>query len=237
MLDAASLRQRILERCEWRPGPLSTPCLIWTGALHGAPPNNYGKIRHQGKSLKVHRTIWVAEYGEIEKGLEVCHHCDRPPCCEIQHLYVGTHARNMGDAARRHRIVNVWQGEDHVCALLTDIQVSHIKYFLQHGWTGAQLARRYPVGRSLISKIKRGRHWSHIQPIQPVDGEPLPVPPPLNVSKAEIDALFASILQPNANLERSQANGRSPLQGTSRREYSRSQDRIAPQTKRRRGLR
>jgi hypothetical protein len=35
----------------------------------------------------------------------ICHHCDNPPCCDIDHLFLGTNADNMADkiAKGRHR--------------------------------------------------------------------------------------------------------------------------------------
>jgi hypothetical protein len=135
--------------------------------------------------------IWAAEYGEIENGLEVCHECDTPLCCEIQHLYLGTHARNMGDAVLRDRFPDR-QGENHPGVLLTGIQVSHIKYFLQRSWSATELAKRYPVSREAIYQIKAGRNWRDVQPFQPVDDEALPVPPPPKpqLTYAELSALL-----------------------------------------------
>jgi hypothetical protein len=77
VVGVAQLRQRILDRCEWQDGPLETPCLIWTGALSGGPGNYYGHVTYGGMSLKTHRAIWMAENGEIENDMEVCHDCDK----------------------------------------------------------------------------------------------------------------------------------------------------------------
>ena len=173
----AELKDRILSRCEWQDGPLETPCLIYTGHLHTF---GYGQIKYQSKTLKTHRVIWICEHGEIEQGKEICHDCDNPPCNNLLHLRADTHEGNMADASRKGRIWNGDQrGENHNGTHLTNIQVSLIKFFVQQGWNCAQLAERYRVSRQAISLIRYRVNWIHIQPFQPIPGEPLPVPPPL----------------------------------------------------------
>jgi hypothetical protein len=187
----AELKDRILSRCEWQDGPLETPCLIWTGALSGHRGLFYGNIRYQGQSLRTHRVLWMCEYGEIEDGKDICHECDNPPCNNLLHLRVDTRAGNLGDAVRRGRLAS---GENHNRALLTATKVSHIKYFLQQGWAYTELARRYCTSYSAISNIKHGENWKHVQPFQPIPGEPLPVPPPLKLT-APIDRRFSAPAQ------------------------------------------
>jgi hypothetical protein len=87
----------------------------------------------------------------------------------------------MADTVRRGRYPNR-QGENHHLAYLSSIQVSHIRFFLQDGWTCAMLAERYGVSPSTIAHIKCGESWKHVQPYQPIDGEPLPNPPPIKLT-------------------------------------------------------
>jgi len=174
MLTASSLaelKERILSRCEWQDGPLDTPCLIYTGTLSR---DGYGRIGYQGHVLETYRAIWICEHGEVEEGKEICHNCHSPACNNILHLRADTHAANVADMFSSGRCPNR-QGEYQ--SLLTAIQVSHIKYFLQLGWTAAQLAERYFVSRSTISMIGSGINWTHVQPYQPIPGKPLPVLP------------------------------------------------------------
>jgi hypothetical protein len=172
METLAELKERILNRCEWRDGPLETPCLIWTG---GCSSGGYGSIKYQGTKLATHRVLWLCEYGKIEEGKELCHECDTPPCNSLLHLRADTRAGNMADAFRRGRLNR--RGDNNSYASLTARQVSLIKYFLQQGWRPGQLAERYWVAPSTIAAISSGTTWSHVQPFQPLPGEPLPVPP------------------------------------------------------------
>jgi len=70
-------------------------CLEWTGA---ADPDGYGRIYANGKHVLTHRLAWELANGPIPAGIHVRHFvCDNPPCCDPEHLRLGTHAQNMGD--------------------------------------------------------------------------------------------------------------------------------------------
>lgn len=50
-----------------------------------------------------HRLAWRKARGPIPEGMEIMHDCDNPPCVNIDHLRLGTHAENMADMARKGR--------------------------------------------------------------------------------------------------------------------------------------
>lgn len=81
-------------------------CIVWTGTV--TRDGGYGKIsvggRH-GRILVTHRVAWELENGPIPEGLWVLHRCDNPPCCNVQHLFLGDSATNVADmvAKGRHR--------------------------------------------------------------------------------------------------------------------------------------
>lgn len=76
-------------------------CWPWTG---GCIKAGYGRICESGRDEYTHRYSWRLHFGEIPPGLEVCHKCDNPPCCNPAHLFVGTHRDNMHDALRKGRV-------------------------------------------------------------------------------------------------------------------------------------
>jgi HNH endonuclease len=161
------IKQKILARCVWKDGPLATPCLVWTGYR-----DRYGyghRVKHNNEEL-VHRLMYSIEKGEIPKGLFICHHCDNPPCCNVDHLFRGSSGDNLEDAYSKGL---------HSGAVLTKADVQFIKYFLQNGWGFVELGRRYGVSPGTIRDIKKERSWRRIRPFQPIEGEPLPVPPPV----------------------------------------------------------
>lgn len=77
-----------------------TGCWDWQGATVG---NGYGLITFNYKSTRVHRLSYRLFVGLIDKGLYVLHKCDRPICCNPNHLFLGTQKDNMEDMRKKMR--------------------------------------------------------------------------------------------------------------------------------------
>lgn len=77
-----------------------TLCVEWTGARTST---GYGAVRHGSKSQLVHRVEWERHFGPIPPGMFVCHSCDNPPCCNIEHLFLGTPMDNVRDMIAKGR--------------------------------------------------------------------------------------------------------------------------------------
>lgn len=69
-------------------------CIEWDGNIM---ISGYGRICRNGKQYLAHRYVWEEENGPIPEGMNVCHHCDNPPCINIDHLFLGTHNDNVQD--------------------------------------------------------------------------------------------------------------------------------------------
>ena len=52
---------------------------------------------------KAHRVAWELTNGEIPNGLMVLHTCDNPPCCNPNHLFLGTAQDNSLDMMSKGR--------------------------------------------------------------------------------------------------------------------------------------
>lgn len=79
-------------------------CLEWTGAVDG---DGYGNIRVNSKNMLTHRFAWELANGAIPFGLGVLHHCDNPPCCDVEKcLFLGTQTDNAADMIAKGRCHN-----------------------------------------------------------------------------------------------------------------------------------
>lgn len=137
-------------------------CWNWEG-----PRDNFGYGRttgFNGGSVLTHRFAWIIVYGSIPHGLWVLHKCHTPPCCNPNHLYLGTHKDNMRDAVERgsFHFVSV-PGENHPNAKLTKADVLQIRCLLKENkLTSKAIAARFGVAASTVRGIKSRRKWAHI---------------------------------------------------------------------------
>jgi len=77
-------------------------CWDWRGGRD--PVSGRGKFWMRGKTWTAPRAAWVLFRGEIsDETLEVLHSCDRPICCNLKHLRLGTKTENMQDMAKKGR--------------------------------------------------------------------------------------------------------------------------------------
>src|SRR5215470_2243616 len=83
----AMLRQRLLSLIEVVPGPIAgSPCWLFVGARNNC---DYGYLQYRGWPEGTHRLSWIIHRGPIPDGMWVLHRCDRPACCNAEHLFLG----------------------------------------------------------------------------------------------------------------------------------------------------
>jgi hypothetical protein len=139
-------------------------CWYWTGAKNGG--RQYGVIKKDGMMVYAHRLMWQHDNNrEIPEGMCVCHHCDTPKCVNPDHLFLGTHSDNMKDAFEKGRgEIPHHVGEEHHKAKLSKEDVKQIKKILScTDKTHKEIAKTYPVNKSVIGKINTGDIWSHVE--------------------------------------------------------------------------
>lgn len=116
--------------------------------------SDYGQVNGRG----AHRWRWEEAFGPIPPGMKVLHHCDNPPCVELDHLYLGTDADNANDRHARGRTA---RGSAMPSSKLTEADIPAIRTALAKGESHQRIGHRYGVSSTTIRRIAIGRKWRH----------------------------------------------------------------------------
>jgi hypothetical protein len=130
-------------------------CWEWTAAKDGS---GYGLFRWQRRMVRVHRVSFELVHGPIPEDLHVCHRCDNRGCVNPDHLFLGTHRDNMTDMSQKGR-ARTPLGEDNLQAKLTRVTVREVR---QAEGSQRQIAKRFGISQSQVSRIRGRRFWQHI---------------------------------------------------------------------------
>jgi hypothetical protein len=118
--------RRKVQRCQ-HGDACADCCWPWLGSCDA---HGYGRTRYVIDGVPehyAHRVAYALHCVRLAGTFEVCHSCDTPRCCNWHHLWLGTHADNQRDMARkgrskhggrpsmiapqeRWRLVEAWQG-------------------------------------------------------------------------------------------------------------------------------
>jgi hypothetical protein len=134
-----------------------------SGCIRKLPLNAYGypvvDLKHNGtrKTYSVHTLVLTAFIGPKPFGNECRHLNGIRSDARLCNLAWGTPSENDEDRRRHGTFV---QGEKHGGAKLTDHDVRLIR--AMQG-TQSSIAKRFAVSPSLISMIKSGERWTHVQ--------------------------------------------------------------------------
>lgn len=133
-------------------------CWDWTGSRS---IDGYGHFKVGGfETRPASRVAWVIANKRDAGDMLVRHKCDRPCCCNPDHLELGTARDNAADMVERGRASRrVQAGEANNAAQLTAAEVGEIVEAFRRREQNMTIALRYPVGHSLISRIRTGRSW------------------------------------------------------------------------------
>jgi hypothetical protein len=120
----------------------------------------YGKFSYpKPNGTRAHRFAYVTFVGPIPSGMMVCHKCDNPPCCNPDHLFLGTHQENMADKMQKERQA---RGSGIGVAKLIESQVLEIRDRLAAGERQVNVAARFGITQANVSIIKLKRGWRHM---------------------------------------------------------------------------
>lgn len=138
-----------------------TNCWEWCGTRNN---KRYGVlVLTMAKYLLAHRVaawLFIPDF-EITSKLFVCHKCDNPPCCNPDHLFIGTNSDNIRDCVKKGRFTRP-RGEKHYEAKLNQFQVRRIRLLNQIKGSERFIARLFGVSRGAVRCILNGRTWAHL---------------------------------------------------------------------------
>lgn len=148
-VEAGVSRRPIEERFYGKVKKMPSGCWHWTGARHWT---GYGVISDWPKVKRAHRVSYEIHCGPIPDGLLVRHKCDNKICVNPDHLELGTKVDNAMDMLER--------GHFRPKRTLSDRQIRTIR---DAEGTTIELARKFKVAPSTISRIKTGARWANLK--------------------------------------------------------------------------
>ena len=181
------MRQVMTPEAIWhRCVKVESGCLEWQGARYGL---GYGHAKHDGKMCSVTRLLWTQLHGAIPTGYLVMHSCDNPPCCNVDHLFLGTHAENMADRNHKGRTAKgdrngsrtmphrlrrgdtsgarthpeaILRGSQKPQSKLKEADIPEIFRMSEQGMSDSAIGKRFGVYTATVWRVRHGRNWKHV---------------------------------------------------------------------------
>jgi len=138
-------------------------CWIWQHSRNTSSKWQYGTQWWKGKLRSAHVLSYEFFKGPTN-GLNVCHTCDNPRCCNPDHLWLGTQKQNITDAAAKgHMASPLKRGEKNGRCKLTDDAVANLRDDHASGrdTVFASLGRRYGCSAVHASLLVRNKSRIH----------------------------------------------------------------------------
>lgn len=125
-------------------------CWNW---IKSKSAGGYGKFQGDHKRSTAHRFSWELHFGEIPKGMFVCHRCDNPSCVNPKHLFLGSPMENVMDMLSKgrqtRRGVKGWS--------INELQVRSIRRAFEFGVKQGILSKMFDISPAHIHNIVRGK--------------------------------------------------------------------------------
>lgn len=129
----------------------SSECWPWLG---DTDRNGYGIFFWHGRRHGAHELALSFQTGEARAdGLDTCHSCDNPFCCNPKHLRFDSRASNVADMVMRGRAVKPG-------AKLTAADIVTLRERRAAGARQKDLAEQFGITDGQVSMIVRGLRWA-----------------------------------------------------------------------------
>lgn len=134
-------------------------CWVWMCNADG----HYPRFWTDGRYEKAHRYAWRKANGvALTPHMHVCHSCDNSSCVNPRHLFLGDHALNMQDKARKGRAHRPAGGANGRSKITDDIVREIRERLACGGITQSALAAEYGIAQCSVSEIVRRVTWRHV---------------------------------------------------------------------------
>jgi hypothetical protein len=136
-------------------------CWNWLGPQQPIKNGNYGRISINYEEYKTHRLMYYLIYDSFDPEMWILHSCDNPPCCNPNHLRIGTPADNSKDMVLKNRqaqgskIPQSKLNENIICNILDDVLIGNLTSI-------KQIMKKYNISQSAAYHIFDGIHWKNI---------------------------------------------------------------------------
>ena len=129
---------------------VKTKCWLFQNHL----VNDYGMIRLNGVRFMSHIFAHESKNGKHDLTITpvIRHLCNNKECCNPEHLVSGTHSQNTIDAVKN--------GSKQ--AKLNEDKIREIRDDLKKNITQKEIAKKYNIDNSQISRINTGKTWNHV---------------------------------------------------------------------------
>ena len=85
-------------------------CITW---YNPGTKAHYKNVTYKKKREKLHRLLFRLKYRitNLPSWAFICHTCDNPNCCNLEHLFLGNASINMQDRTKKGRLkgVDTWR--------------------------------------------------------------------------------------------------------------------------------
>jgi len=132
-------------------------CWEWS---RGKISTGYGLYSVGYKRYYTHRLSYELFVGPIPESKHVLHSCDNPPCCNPEHLSVGTPLDNTNDAITKGRLDN--KGSKNGRSKLTESIVLEIRNTYTKDTNIIDISNKYEITTATCRAILRGSLWKHV---------------------------------------------------------------------------